>query len=188
MRAIMRIKALPLLATLALMFVAPASEAQMATVPAPPSAKGSAPGILNREQAAAILPATVFFRGQSATIQGRNAAGVRLPDGKLVLFAVVDTAGYSSAIQQKYQAYLITEVAITLGDQRLSPGAYGFGFVEDNRVVVMDLGGNEVLHATTTHDATLARPNPLQVLPDSTADRYRLYLGRSYVAFRPATN
>lgn len=184
----MRIKALPLLAAVALIFVAPCGEAQMTASPSSPSTKALAPGILNREQAAAILPATVFFRGQSATIQGRNSGGVKLPDGKLILCVVVDTSGYSSALQQTYQAYLITEAAITIGDQRLPPGAYGFGFVDDNRMVVMDLGGNEILHATTTRDTTLARPSPLQVLPDSTTGRFRLYLGRSYVAFGPATN
>ncbi len=143
----------------------------------------AAPTVLNREQATAILPATVFFRGQSASVQGRNSAGIRLPDGKLVLFAMVDTSGYSSAVQQTYQAYLLTEVPLQIGDQKLAPGAYGFGFIAGDRMEVMDIGGNELLRTGTMRDAALPRPTPLQLLPDTAAPgHYRLYLGRSYVS------
>jgi hypothetical protein len=141
--------------------------------------------VLSRNQASAILPPSVFFSGRSASIQGRNSAGLRMSDGKLVLVAVVDTSGYSSALQQTYQAYLLTEVPLTISGQKLAPGAYGFGFVADNKMVVMDVGGNEILHATTTHDESLPRPNPLQILPDGTG-AFRLYLGRSYVALSSA--
>ena len=184
----MRLKPNLLLAVLVLSTVSPAGKAQVPSAANSNSTKAVSPGVLTREQAAAILPATVFFRGQTATIQGRNTSGIKQQDGKLILFALVDTAGYSSAIQQTYQAYLLTEVPLTIGDQTLPPGAYGFGFVEDNRLVVMDIGGNEILHATTTRDAALERPNPLQVRPEPTAHRFRLYLGRSYVTLGPATN
>ena len=179
-------RTLPLIAALTLIFAAHPGKAQMPAGPTAASTKSLPAGILNREQSAAILPATVFFAGQTATIQGRNSGGIKLPDGKLILFGVVDTAGYSSAIQQKYQAYLITEVPIALSDRRLPPGSYGFGFVDNNQMVVMDVGGNEVLRAATTRDAALGRPTPLQVLPDSPPGRFRLYLGRSYVPFGPA--
>ena len=142
--------------------------------------------VLSREQAAAILPDKVFFRGQSAPVQGRNSAGLRLADSKLALFALVDTAGYSSAIQQKYQAYLLTEFPLQIGDRTLAPGAYGFGFLAGDRVIVMDIGGNDLLQTATTHDTALPRPTPLQLLPDTSPNRYRLYLGRSYVTLAPA--
>ena len=144
-------------------------------------------GILNREQAGAILPEKVFYRGQSAPIQARNSAGVRFADSMMVLAALVDTSGYSSTVKETYQAYLITEVPLMLNDQKLAPGAYGFGFIGDDKMVVMDLGAHQLLSTTTTPDAALARPNPLQVLPDpGSASRYRLYLGRSYVTFEAA--
>jgi len=142
------------------------------------------PGILTRDQAAAIFPASVFFRGQTATIQARNSSGVRLADGRLVLVAVVNTSGYSSSVAEAYQAYLITEVSLNFGDHVLKPGAYGFGFVTGDRMTVMDIGGAEVLSATTRHDAELARPVPLQILPE--AAKFRLYLGRNYVSFAAA--
>ncbi len=148
--------------------------------------KAAAPGILNRDEAQKILPQAVFYRGQSAPVQGRNSAGVRLPDGKLVLFALVDNSGYSSAIQQTYQAYLLTEVPLHLGGQTLKPGAYGFGFVGGDKMVVLDIGANELMKIDTSHDESLKRPNPLQILASSQAGEYRLYLGRSYATFSPS--
>jgi hypothetical protein len=145
--------------------------------------------ILNRDQAGPLFPATVFYFGQTAPIQARNAAGLRLPDKKLVLAALVDTSGYASSVQQTYQGYLLTEASLRLGDKTLPPGAYGFGFISGDRMVVMDLGGNQVLSTSTTRDAQLPRPNPLQILADPSAPtRFRLYLGRSYVTLATAAN
>jgi hypothetical protein len=164
------------------------AKAQVAASPAAGGIKPPSPGILTRSEAAAILPPSVFFRGQSATIQGRNSAGIKREDGKLVLVTLVDTGGYSSAIQETYQAYLLNEVPLAFGDQTLPPGAYGFGFISGDRLVVMDIGGNEILHATTTHDSNLKHPNPLQILGDPTsAQHYLLYIGRTYIRFALGT-
>src|SRR5450755_4382059 len=67
-------------------------------------------GILNRDQVAPFVPPSVFYRGQVAPTQARNAAGYKFPDGKLLVASLVDNSGYSSAIQQTYQGYLILEV------------------------------------------------------------------------------
>ena len=159
----------------------PVALAQMAPSNATP-APVAKPGALDREQATAILPSSVFYKGQSAPVQGRNSAGIRFAGNKLALMALVDTSGYSSAVQQTYQGYLLNEVQLKIGDKTLAPGAYGFGFVEGDRMVVLDIGGNEILHATTTRDEHMNRPNPLQIIPDTSAQgHYRLYLGRSYV-------
>jgi hypothetical protein len=53
-------------------------------------------------------------------------------------------------------------------------------------MVVMDLGGNQVLQAATMRDAALTRPNPLQVLADPATGKFRLYLGRTYVVVASA--
>jgi len=155
--------------------VAPASHE--ATVPS---------GILTREQAAGFLPDKVFYRGQSATVQARNSAGVAFAEGRLMLAAVVDTSGYSSSVTQKYQAYLITEVPLEFGGHVLRPGCYGFGFVAGDKMLVMDVGANLLLEAPTAKDATLKRPNPLQILADPAAGHFRLYMGRTYVVFSQA--
>jgi hypothetical protein len=84
-------------------------------------------GVLSEVESAAILPLTVFFAGQSATIQGRNSKGVRLSDGKVVLATVVDTSGYSSGVANRYQLYPITEAPLHIGHRMLAIGAYGCG-------------------------------------------------------------
>jgi hypothetical protein len=135
---------------------------------------------------AELMPATVFFRGQVASVQARNSGGVRLADGMLVLFALVDTSGYSTAVQQKYQSYFITEVPLDINGQTLKPGAYGVGFVEGNKFLVMDIGAHDLFTTRSIHDTELKRPMPLQVLADSAPNRYRLYINRNYVVFAPA--
>lgn len=154
--------------------------AQTAAKPAQGATDALPAGVLQRQQAGGIMPATVFFRGQTSTIQARNSAGIKLADGKLVLTAIVDTSGYSSAVQQSYQAYLINEVPLNLGGHTLQPGAYGYGFVAGNAAVVMDLGGNELFRTPTSLDDKLARPTPLQIIA-SDGGVYRLYLGRQFV-------
>ena len=143
--------------------------------------------ILTRQQAAAIMPATVFYRGQTASVQGRNSTGLKLSGDKLVLVATVDTSGYSSAIQQSYQAYLLTEVPLEIGGKTLVPGAYGIGFLAGDQFVAMDLGGHALLTVASTKDAALARPNPMQIVADpATQGQFRLYSGRSFVSLSPS--
>ncbi len=88
-----------------------------------------------------IFPDQVFFRGQVAPVQMRNTGGIRFGDDFYVLAGLVDNSGYSTSIRQKYQGYLITEVTLEMGGQKLAPGAYGVGFIAGNRFVVMVLGG-----------------------------------------------
>jgi hypothetical protein len=146
----------------------------------------SGASIMNAADAAKVLPATVFFRGQAASVQARNSGGVKLPDGMLVLCALVDTSGYSTAVQQKYQAYFITEVTLDINGQTLKPGAYGVGFIEGTKFIVMDVGAHELFTVGGNRDAALRRPTPLQVLADTTPSHYRLYINRNYVVFAPA--
>src|SRR5205807_2713669 len=131
-----------------------------------------------------IFPGRVFFRGQSAPVQFRNSGGVHFADDLFVLAAVVDSSGYSTAIKEKYQAYLLNEVTLEIGGQTLKPGAYGVGFLNGGKFVVMDLGANDVLQAASQRDAEMKRPLPMQVVASATAGTYRLYAGRDYVEFR----
>ncbi|HXX16448.1 MAG TPA: hypothetical protein VEJ47_16225 [Candidatus Eremiobacteraceae bacterium] len=141
--------------------------------------------VLKAAETGKLFPEKVFFRGQSATVQARNSSGVRYDDGFVVMAALVDSSGYSSGLKEKYQGYLINEVPVEIGGQTLKPGQYGFGFVEGNKFVVMDVGANEVLQANSTKDTEMKRPVPLQIV--STAPgKYKLYKGRDYVEFARA--
>jgi|HubBroStandDraft_1064217.scaffolds.fasta_scaffold510294_2 hypothetical protein len=145
--------------------------------------------ILHAADMTKLVPGSVFFRGQTATTQTRNSGGVRFADGYFVLATLVDNSGYSTGIQDKYQAYLITEVPLNFGGHRLVPGAYGAGIIKsaaEPQFVVQDLGAHDLLQAAAANDAKLHRPTPLQVLAGETQGKYRLYFGRNYVEFERA--
>lgn len=160
-----------------------ASQSQSSTTS--PAPDDQAPMLLTPAQVEHLMPATVYYRGQSAPIQLRNSAGARFaPDGYL-LVAMVDTSGYASSVQEIYQMYLITERALEIGSQRLAPGAYGAGVV-NGKFIVTDVGGHTLLQADTNLDQSMPRPRPLQLLNDP-ADGLKLYLGRSWISIALAT-
>jgi hypothetical protein len=129
-----------------------------------------------------LLPASVYYKGQSATTQLRNSGGVKFADGYFVLAMLVDTSGYSTSVASKYQAYFITEVPIKLGSESLPAGIYGVGFVAGDKFVVTDVGAHDVLTVNSGTDAGLKRPMPLQVMTNP-AGGFRLYAGRRFVVF-----
>lgn len=133
-----------------------------------------------------LFPDKVFFRGQIAPVQMRNAGGVRFADQFLVMAALVDNSGYSTGLKEKYQGYLINEVPIEIGGKTLKPGAYGCGFIEGDKFVVMDVAANDMLEVSSTKDSGIKRPVPLQFVAGSSAGTYRLYKGRDYVEFKRA--
>jgi len=164
----------------------PIGMAQQENAAAPAVAQ---PGVLHAADLTSLFPQQVFFRGQSATVQMRNSGGIRYGDGMLTMAALVDTSGYSSGIQQRYQAYLITEVPLRIGGasgHKLPAGAYGVGFIQDNRFIVMNLGAHELMNVASERDAELRRAMPLQLLEAPQARSYRLYVGRAFVAMQRA--
>jgi hypothetical protein len=129
-----------------------------------------------------LLPAKVYYRGQSASTQIRNSGGVKFADGYFVLATLVDTSGYATDVQSKYQAYFVAEVPIKLGGQNLGAGVYGVGFVGD-KLLVTDVGAHDVLTVSSGEDAGLKHPMPLMVVADQAGGGFRLYAGRKYVIF-----
>lgn len=127
-----------------------------------------------------LFPASVFYRGQTATTQIRNSGGIKFADGYYTLASLVDTSGYSTGVAAKYQAYLFTEVPIKIGGHSLAVGAYGIGFIANDKFIVTDLGAHDVFTVASMNDAGLKRPMPLQFTADPSAG-FRLYAGRRYV-------
>jgi hypothetical protein len=153
-----------------------------ATIAAPAAAAAQAGGtVLTRNDTQRLLPDKVYYKGMSATIQLRNSGGVKFADGYYMLTTLVDTSGYSSDIQAKYQAYFITEVPLKIAGQDLAAGVYGVGFV-GGKFIVTDVGAHDLLTVPAAQDAEMKRPTPLQVTTDP-GGGYRLYCGRSYVDF-----
>ena len=129
-----------------------------------------------------LFPEHVFFRGQVAPAQLRNTGGVHFADDLFVLAGLVDSSGYSTAIKEKYQAYLLSEVILEIGGQTVKPGAYGFGFVS-GKFILMDLAANNLIETAGSHDAEMKRPVPLQIAASTAAGIYRLYVGRDFIEF-----
>ena len=138
-------------------------------------------GILKPTELRTLIPPNYFFAGKTPTVQLRNSAGVRFNDDKLLLVALVDTAGYSTAIQEKYQGLFITESSVKIEDSELKPGAYGFGFTQ-GKFLIMDVGANDLLSVAAHHDDNLQRAVPLKILEQDGG--YRVYAGKNFVTVK----
>ena len=139
------------------------------------------PGVPDPMTSGRWFPRLIFSAGISP-VQLRNSGGFSGPEGKFVLAGLVDTSGYASDLQAKYQGFLITEVKLDIEGKELQPGQYGFGFSADGRFLVMDVGANDLFSVAGKTDAKLAHPVPLKVVEDGGA--YRLYAGRKWVSLK----
>lgn len=137
--------------------------------------------VLTADQVKKVAPDAFFFAGQSAATQIRNTSGLKNSAGKLVLLGLVDTSGYSTAIAQKYQGFLITEARISFEGTSLDPGEYGFGF-KDGKFVVMNVAATDLCSVDSRNDDQLKRPVPLKIEKDG--EGYRVYAGRKYVTVK----
>ncbi len=171
------------LALFAMLFAALFVPCLAAPAQAAPANSGTAK-ILLPDATAKLMPPSVFFSGQVAPVQMRNTYGLQFGDNMVVLAGLVDSSGYSSGMQVKYQGYLLSEVPLTIEGQTLPAGAYGFGFVAPHSFLVMDLGGHDVLRVDFHMDPNLARPRPLMIAPSGQPRSYRLVANRRYVTIR----
>ena len=179
----MRVRAFEVFATAALFLGSAGSAISQKPTDATPAKEGV---LKAADVGGKLFPDKVFFKSLVASVQARNSAGVRHSDGTLTLMALVDNSGYASGIREKYQGYLLSDVAIDIGGQTLKPGAYGFGFLEGDKFVVLDLGANDLFQVSSKKDTEIKRPVPLQIAAGSSAGNYRLYKGREYVEFHRA--
>jgi hypothetical protein len=131
-----------------------------------------------------VVPTSFYFEGQSAPTQIRNTAAAKAGTNRYVIVGMVDTSGYSTEVRAKYEGFFITDSAIMLGGSDLGAGAYGFGFSNDGKLNIMDVGGNQVLSVSTTKDSALKRPRP--VMMTKAGNEIRFYSGRDYavIAFK----
>src|SRR5258708_12495475 len=117
--------------------------------------------ILRGEQVKKLAPNSYYFAGQSAAVQVRNTAGLKNSAGKVVLAGLVDTSGYSTAIQEKYQGFLITETKLSFDGATLDPGEYGFGF-KDGKFTVMNVAATDLFSIASPNHDHPQPPLPLQ--------------------------
>lgn len=125
-----------------------------------------------------VVPTGFYFEGQSAPTQTRNTAAVSFGKKQNVIVGLVDTSGYSTEIAAKYEGFLINDAPIQIGGADLPTGAYGFGFTNDGKLNVFDIGGQQILSVATANDKALRRPRPLTL---TATNEVRFYKGRNYV-------
>ena len=123
-----------------------------------------------------------YLEGNSIPTEKRNAALVKTPAGARVEFALLDTSGYSSQIQQKYSGMVISEGDVSVGGVKLGVGSFGFGTklphppgTADGEVFFYDQAGKEIGHCAAKRDPSVKAPRPLQVSVSGSSAR--LYLG-----------
>jgi len=136
--------------------------------------------VLSGDALKKLVPSTYFFAGQAAAVQARNSVALKAGN-HYVLAGFVDTSGYSTAIQEKYQGFFITEARLTFDGATLEPGQYGFGFKE-GKFLVMNVASTDLFSVATKADDALKHPVPLKLEKDG--EGYRLYAGRNYVSFK----
>jgi hypothetical protein len=123
-----------------------------------------------------------YLEGNSIPVEKRNAALIRTPLGARVEFALLDTSGYSSQVQEKYSGMVISEGDISIGGAKLGVGSFGFGIKTphppdgaDAEVFFYDQAGKQVGECRAQKSANLKVPRPLQVVLEGVGAH--LYLG-----------
>ncbi len=146
-----------------------------------PAQQAPTKGILSPAELKKLIPQDYFFAGITASVQPGMNAGVRFASDKVLLVALVNTSGYATSIQQKYQALLLTDSRLKIESSELPPGAYGCGFVA-GKFVVMNVAAENVLSVPAHRDDKLQRAVPLKFIEQD--DGYRFYAGKNFVTLR----
>ena len=126
-----------------------------------------------------VVPTGFYFEGRSGQTQMRNAAAVRFGEKRHVIAAMVDTTGYASDVQAKYEGFFITDSKIAVGGTEVASGAYGFGFSKEGKLNLYDLSGSLSKSVAAAKDNELRNPRPLMMVKGT--DGVRLYHGRHFV-------
>ncbi len=126
-----------------------------------------------------VVPSNFYFEGQLGPTQMRNGAAVRFAERFNLVAALVDTSGYASNIRSKYEGFLIMDRPVKIGGTELAAGSYGFGFPDDTKMNIFDVGGKQIHSVPATRDEKLQSPRPLAFTKIGNA--IRLYKGRTYV-------
>jgi len=147
-----------------------------------PAQQSQAKGILGPAELKKLIPQDYFFAGLTASVQPGMNAGIRFANGKVLLVALVNTSGYSTAIQQKYQALFLTDSRLKVENSDLPPGAYGCGF-SSGKFIIMNVAAEDVVSVTAQRDEKLQRAVPLKFVEQEGG--YRFYAGKNFVTLRP---
>lgn len=155
----------------------------LAILPAPLRAQGSYEIVTGKAFDSAMVK-DFYLEGNAIPAEKRNAALLKTPAGARVLLAMIDTTGYSSQIQQKYEGLIISEGSFTVCGLKVGVGSFAFGHTkpaatsnEDMKLALYDQAGGKLGECAGKKDAAMAQPKPLQVVA-AKGQAAKLYLGR----------
>src|SRR5208337_2010840 len=133
------------------------------------------------------IPNDFYLEGNHIPVEKRNAVLLKTPAGARLVFALIDTAGYSSQIKQKYIGMAITEGKVSVCNSPLSVGSYGFGLVKpaatssgDAKFFLYNQAGQKVGECGAKKDSAVKQPKPLNIVSSKEAGA-RLYLTRYFL-------
>jgi len=139
----------------------------------------------------AAVPHEFYLEGNAIPTEKRNAALVKTPKGERVLFGLIDTAGYSSQIKQKYIGMIINEGRISVCGKAVDVGSYGIGLdrpaptsKDDAKFHLYNQAGSEIVSCAAPYDSTIKIPKPLQVSVGKDGPAW-LVLGRYRLEIKP---
>ena len=137
------------------------------------------------------VPQNFYLEGNTIPTQKRNAALLMTPSGHQLVVALLDTAGYSSRVQEKYTGMLINAGSVAICGKQLGVGSYGVGMKippaqsnADAEFFLYNLAGQQVCQCSVKKDNELKHPTPLQVVLKGESEAI-LYLGRYGVPIKP---
>lgn len=136
------------------------------------------------------LPKEFYLEGNAIPTEKRNAAMLKTAEGARVLFALLDTTGYSSRIKQKYTGMVISEGKLSVCGISVGVGSYGFGLdmpeapsEAEAKFMLYNQAGQQVGGCGAKKDAKIKLPRPLSVVV-AQGEPARLYLGRYALPLR----
>ncbi len=136
------------------------------------------------------VPADFYLEGNRIPVEKRNAAVLKNAKGARLVLGLLDTSGYSSQIQQKYEGMLITESSISVCGIALGVGSYGFGLerpaapsTADATFRVYNQAGEKVGECAAKRDDSVkqARPLATATAPEGPA---KVYFGKYVIEIR----
>ena len=137
------------------------------------------------------VPKDFYLEGTTIPTEKRNAALLMTPSGHRLVVALLDTAGYSSRVQEKYTGMLINEGPVVICGKQLGVGSYGMGLKTpppqsdaNADFFLYNQAGQKVCRCSVKKDNELKRPTPLQVVLKGENEAI-LYLNRYGVPIKP---
>jgi hypothetical protein len=116
------------------------------------------------------MPNDFYLEGNRIPVDKNNAVLLKNAKGARVVLAILDTAGYSSQIQQKYTGMLISETKLSVCSIAIGVGSYGFGLdrpkapsTADAKFNLYNQAGTKVGLCAVKIDDTIKQPKPLAV-------------------------